>query len=150
MGTNYYLKYPDVVESECHCCGNKVDKQKTRHIGKSSGGWYFSLHVQPEDGLHNFEDWLREIISTTQVGGFVEDEYCGVVELHRLIDIVTARSGLNQRPIYPNMFYASEQEMLSRNNAEYGLNGLLKHIADGKHCIGHGNGTVSHIIGEFC
>ena len=40
MGTNYYLS-----SKPCSCCGRK-DSQ--RHIGKSSAGWVFALHVYPD------------------------------------------------------------------------------------------------------
>lgn len=48
MGTNYYY-YQDV----CPHCG-KPDKKL--HIGKSSGGWYFSLHIIPEEKIFNLKD----------------------------------------------------------------------------------------------
>jgi len=107
------------------------------------------LHVQPEDGLHGFEDWLYEISSVMQSGGAIEDEYGTFIEYHEIVNIMLNRKSSGWKTTYPNVFYDSESEMLSRNNAERGINGLLKHIADGRHCVGHGDGTVSYIIGEF-
>jgi len=48
MGTNYYL-----VKNErppCPCC-ERTYVQERLHIGKSSGGWCFALHVIPEMGM---------------------------------------------------------------------------------------------------
>ena len=42
MGTNYYFEDSSEV---CECCGRGAE---SLHIGKSSGGWCFSLHVMPE------------------------------------------------------------------------------------------------------
>jgi len=62
MGTNYYAQ-----QDSCRHCGrcNKYDRY---HIGKSSGGWNFSLHVKgpqehaanhelPEGKFSCLEDW---------------------------------------------------------------------------------------------
>ena len=44
MGTNYYLH----KKPPCEACGHEP---APLHIGKSSGGWCFSLHVIPEIAL---------------------------------------------------------------------------------------------------
>lgn len=143
MGTNYYLEYPE-------CANDDVNsKMETRHIGKSSGGWYFSLHVYPSEGIHTFDDWLDEISSVLFRGGEIKNEYGDRIEFHEITDVVLNRKSFKTTSTYPNMFYRSEREMLASNHAERGINGLLKHVADGRHCIGHGDGTVSHIVGDF-
>ena len=48
MGTNYYLT------EDCECCGRAFPDL---HIGKSSGGWCFSLHVIPSEGLNSLDEW---------------------------------------------------------------------------------------------
>lgn len=50
MGTNYYLH----TKPDCECCGRGFEPL---HIGKSSGGWCFSLHVMPEDNINTLDDW---------------------------------------------------------------------------------------------
>jgi len=52
MGTNYYL-YP---ASPCKACGRSYE---AKHIGKSSAGWCFLLHVIPEEGINDLEDWKK-------------------------------------------------------------------------------------------
>ncbi len=50
MGTNYYLH----EKPDCECCGRPFE---ALHIGKSSSGWCFSLHVMPEDMINTLDDW---------------------------------------------------------------------------------------------
>jgi hypothetical protein len=52
MGTNYYF-HPS-GDRDCPHCGQRTEN---RHIGKSSAGWAFSLHVYPNDGITSLEDW---------------------------------------------------------------------------------------------
>lgn len=55
MGTNYYLKEPDT--NVCDCCRHS-DPGRELHIGKSSAGWVFSLHIYPELGINDLENWV--------------------------------------------------------------------------------------------
>jgi hypothetical protein len=114
MGTNYYLK-----SAECpHCKRTEPD----RHIGKSSIGWAFSLHVYPSEEINNLSDWL--ILFTTE-GVRIENEYGELVTTEEMQRIITARD-------------------------KYKCNGVLqRHDIDDHHCIGHGAGAWDHIIGEF-
>lgn len=50
MGTNYYAEY----QPPCPTCGRQ---DPPLHIGKSSAGWCFSLHVIPELGLNDWPEW---------------------------------------------------------------------------------------------
>lgn len=54
MGTNFYATKP--APPPCECCG-RGDPDDELHIGKSSGGWVFALHVIPERGLASLDDW---------------------------------------------------------------------------------------------
>ena len=56
MGMNYYCETGRMLEVECDC-GFKHMMPETLHIGKSSCGWMFSLHVIPEKGLECWRDW---------------------------------------------------------------------------------------------
>ena len=67
MGTNYYWTPAYEV---CECCGQPIGNHEPIHIGKSSLGWCFALHVHPEKGIHNLEDWEK-----MWSGGSIEDEY---------------------------------------------------------------------------
>lgn len=69
MGTNYYaiLKEPPAVP-----LGFSVNDRL--HVGKSSGGWAFALHVEPEKSGHpaTLEEW-RLLLSDPRIR--IEDEY---------------------------------------------------------------------------
>ncbi len=65
MGTNYYLK----TAAPCPTCGHE---QEPLHIGKSSGGWVFSLHVDPDAGLCDLPDWESR---WAKPGATITDEY---------------------------------------------------------------------------
>lgn len=115
MSTNYYLyKQPD-----CKCCGRPFDPL---HIGQSSNGWCFALHVMPEDNINTLDDWIA-LWSEPQ--SFIRDEYDKKVSTEDMMKIITDRSsnGLFPEP-------------------------RRRHI-DGGYCIGHGPGTWDYIVGEF-
>ena len=57
MGFNIYVKVPDGLYN-AHTRGESIAVTERRlHIGKSSGGWAFGLHVIPELGLNTWADW---------------------------------------------------------------------------------------------
>jgi hypothetical protein len=76
MGTNYYH-----VLDCCDKCGRGGEKI---HIGKSSGGWPFSVHIIPEDGLNNWQDW----VSRLENGASIIDEYDRKISLTELDELV--------------------------------------------------------------
>lgn len=132
MGTNYYL----YDEPPCKECGRPYEP---KHIGKSSAGWCFSLHVIPEEGINDLNDWQK---LWGQEGVVIEDEYGRIVSVHEMQSEIRAR-GISDTPSHEG------KRWLAENSAENGPNGLVRHRIDGKHCIGHGNGTWDLIIGEF-
>ena len=81
MGTNYYLH----SKPDCECCGRPFEPL---HIGKSSGGWCFSLHVMPEDGINTLDDW-RALWSVP--GSFIRNEYGAKVPLADMESVITQR-----------------------------------------------------------
>lgn len=140
MGTNYYLR-----EKACECCGQYG---KEVHIGKSSAGWCFSLHIWKGNNDWHFEDAGFETPTTfdhwkvmlNNPNCVIVDEYERLVSKEDMIDIITNRS-------WPERDY--EPGYLARNQAEQGPNGLLRSKVDNHHCLGHGEGTYDYIYGEF-
>lgn len=79
MGMNYYLHI-----DRCEHCGRGAERI---HIGKSSVGWAFALHVVPTHGLLTLSDWERmfladacsirnedgEIVSAADMVGIITD-----------------------------------------------------------------------------
>jgi len=111
------------------------------HIGKSSGGWCFALHVYPGElvggwKIHTLSDWLLAIQrdNTREV----VNEYGAVIDYEALGDIILNRSWER-----PNPDFDSE-----RNHAVPGPNGLVRHRLDG-FCISHGDGTYDLMVGDF-
>lgn len=145
MGTNYYY-----VSNRNHCdaCG-RTDKERL-HIGKSSGGWCFALHVIPERGLTSLFDWqklfrLDELDKNCTAR--IVDEYGSILSIDELEDVITNRKGEQTQTPYG---YESWGDFYRDNHAEPGPNGLVRaKILEG-HCIGHGDGTWDLIEGEFC
>lgn len=141
MGTNYYLHETPA----CPHCGRTYEPL---HIGKSSGGWCFSLHVIPERGLVTLEAW-QDLWSK---GGHIKNEYGHDVTPDQMTEIIIDRGyerGEGNR--WWNPANGDESSFHRRNDSERGPNGLLRHQIDpsGRHCIGHGEGTWDYITGEF-
>jgi len=130
MGTNYYW-YP---KPPCPHCGREYDEI---HIGKSSGGWCFSLHVIPEEGIDSLADWQDK---WKGIESFIKDEYGQEVGKNQMTAIITERS------CGPSKV---DQQWYDDNCAEPGPNGLARHRIDGRYCIGHGEGTWDYLVGEF-
>ena len=109
------------------------------HIGKSSMGWCFSLHVVPELGINNIEDWIRMFIEPDRI---IINEYQEIIPFDKMMGVITARS----RPD-PCTWDA---ERLVRNYAELGPGNLIRHRIDPENgCVGHGEGMWDYITGDF-
>lgn len=143
MGTNYYLHLKG-----CDHCGHTPEPL---HIGKSSGGWCFSLHVDEEKGLTGLSEWIGRFHGPDVEA--IKDEYGRVVSEPELLATICERSW---RPRTDTVFdndkpfgYSSWEEFHQRNHSEPGPNNLMRHKLDGSHCVGHGDGTWDLIAGEF-
>ena len=135
MGTNYYAVSP---ENTCEHCG-RYDTQDRQHIGKSSAGWCFSLHVIPELSLNSLEDWQKHLKQRHIV---IEDEYGSILSYEELMKKITER----RRPDDGQTRWSDVD--FRRNEAEPGPGNLARHSL-GAHCIGHGDGTWDLITGDF-
>jgi len=147
MGTNYYFDY-----NTCVHCGRA---EKTLHIGKSSMGWCFSLHVIPDMNLNNFKDW-QQTLSSPLIPGRIHDEYGKDIMVAEMLLVITDRDGkvgVGDPPSFggPPLFegYSSWEDFHEKNQSLQGPRGLSRHKIDGRHCIGHGEGTWDLIAGEF-
>ncbi len=141
MGTNYYLtEKPNVIGAL------SGELTKERHIGKSSGGWCFSLHVYPDEGIHTVRDWYKLLRRNKNQ---IYDEYERDVTIDELMAVITDRSWGKREPGYVPSGYRSLDHFYQSNHAMPGPNNLLRHIIEPGHCIGHGGGTFDYIIGDF-
>jgi hypothetical protein len=135
MGTNYYL-----VTDACPTCGHG----KRQHIGKSSGGWCFSLATHPDDGINDLPDWLARFAD-----GEIRNEYGETVSTDEMIGIITRRKWPARSwdgPWQPH--YVDEAEFHQRNHSLRGPDGLARHQL-GRHCVKHGEGTWDCMVGVF-
>lgn len=78
MGTNYYMRVD--------CCDKCGRGSENIHIGKSSMGWPFAVHIIPEEGINSWGDWLKKLN-----GQRIYDEYGTEVSLETLDEIVKAK-----------------------------------------------------------
>ena len=137
MGTNFYVRF-----EPCKTCGRSDEEY---HIGKSSGGWCFTLHVEPDENINTLED-VKKIWEKS--GSKIYDEYGGEISSEKMMEIITDRKW-KRKKFMPDGWYKSEEEFYEKNHAVKGPNGLVRHKIDGDHCIGHGEGTWDYITGEF-
>jgi hypothetical protein len=157
MGTNYYF-YPrnspldasirileQNNENNIHSTALEMLREAMRlHIGKSSGGWCFALHVT--DGIRSLEDWKAKFSE----GGVIRDEYDRDYTPEEMLRVITVRSRPDslEFSVQQDPYYKSLQDFLDKNHAEIGPNNLLRSQI-GHNCIGHGDGTWDLIKGEF-
>ena len=135
MSTNYYLR-ENLFGRICRI-GFKA--KPDLHIGLSAAGWCFQLHVIPELGIRDLEDWVKLWY------GFIysiEDEYGRPVYPYEMVHIIAGRHGGKDHPGFT-------QEWFQRNYAVSGPNNLARAKVDGFYCVGHGSGTWDLIAGDF-
>jgi hypothetical protein len=130
VGTNYYLE-----RDICPHCSRSDEKL---HIGKSSAGWCFSLHVDSDEGINSLADW-QALWSAPDAR--IVDEYGRETSPDEMLSTITERA-------WPKRDQEHSPEFLRSNHAEPGPNNLLRHQI-GRHCVGHGDGTYDLIPGEF-
>lgn len=135
MGTNYYVQ-----PKPCECCGRTGEQV---HIGKSSSGWVFGLHVIPELGLNDLANW-----ETYWQDKQIVNEYGEVIEPSKMHSIIAERAREGRREANP-WGYSSWEQFHQQNHSVDGPNNLIRSRIDGGHCIGHGAGTWDLIVGEF-
>lgn len=124
MGTNYYLE----PEPPCATCGRGYDRL---HIGKSSAGWVFALHVIPEEGINDLIDWIARWLKP---GAVIRDEYGTEIAPGEMLNRIVARTC---NPDGARWLHATK-----------GPRGLAR-AQIGHNVIGHGAGTWDLHTGEF-
>ena len=137
MSTNYYAS---IEKDKCAHCGRSDNSQKV-HIGKSSSGWCFALHVIPELELISLEAWEKYLRGDDV---WITNECDELITVDGMIEIIKERSWTvdGNEKVHP-------KKWLKQNHAVPGPHGLARHEIDDTHCIGHGEGTWDLITGEF-
>lgn len=141
MGTNYYW----YGKKDCKCCGRN---DEGIHIGKSSYGWCFSLHMDDELKIHDLKDWVK-----VWEKGIIKSEYNEKITPKKMFKIITQRKSDSdfKKPMPDSYFYLGKSwdDFFRENNAQPGPNGLLRHQISA-HCHNHGDGTWDLCNGDFC
>jgi hypothetical protein len=151
MGMNYYLR---PSRNPLHWGGNPFPFQPGEdhlHIGKSSMGWCFALHVLPDRGINSLESWKPWLKRHR-----IQDEYERRVSYRHMMAIITDRSHRDFNddlhalinPPWDNRRHHTP-EQLAANHAQEGPRGLLRRLVDGTHCVGNGQGTWDLMTGDF-
>ena len=138
VGTNYYLK-----KNPCPHCGRAEEEV---HIGKSSGGWCFALHVYPEDGINDMADWLPLLTSDKNS---IRDEYGQDIHSGEMLCIIRERETSEAKFESKPYGYDSWTDFHVKNHSFAGPRGLLRHKVERGHCIKNGEGTWDCIVGDF-
>ena len=113
MGINYYF----YIRPKCPTCYRPFEPM---HMGKSSAGWCFSLHIYPDLGIKDLSDWV-DFIGKYDLG-YIEDEYGNTRTLEYFLNIVREREWKGGPP--------------------------MRHDVD-RFCVGHGKGTWDLFEREF-
>lgn len=140
MGTNYYW-----IKDACPHCGRS---DEPLHIGKSSGGWCFSLHVIPDEGINGLEDWQKKWAEPNTI---IENEYNEKLSPAAMLAVIVNRGHDEPYDWEAKHWYSgdnSESSFHASNGSERGPRGMLRHKL-GRFCIGHGEGTWDLCPGEF-
>lgn len=87
MGTNFYQ-----VKDCCDKCGRGSEYI---HIGKSSAGWPFHVHIIPSQGINSWADWKNLLKKT---GDAIEDEYGEKITLEELNRRVLLKRKVKNEP----------------------------------------------------
>lgn len=140
MGTNYYL----YDRPPCSACGREYDRI---HIGKSSAGWVFSLHVIPEQGINGLDDWKHR---WARDGAYIEDEYGHRVSPSEMEAVILLRQWKpweEARKKVPSG-YSSWADFHMQNHSQEGDFGLLRGAARSRYRE-YGGPTYDLVEGEF-
>ena len=132
MGTNYYWE-----QEPCECCG----RSDRIHIGKSSRGWCFSLHVYPNKEVESLADWIRIWINEP---GDIFNQYGETLSVEQMLCVIMDRH--MEQPVQ------WQEREYRRQHAYAGPNNLLRHEIENRGsagCLGPGPGTWDLMFGDY-
>ena len=129
MGCNYYVQ---TRKPKTYSSCNHTEEEEMFHIGKSSYGWVFSLHVTDKIGTW---DKMQEFIYDKQI----VDEYDRPIGFLEFKEIVLGRARDEEKV----ELFGSKDCFF--DNETY----LMRHVADGIHCVFNHHLTLDYIRGDF-
>lgn len=128
MAVNYYAvkgDWPSAGEFESLKMGYS-GRPAMIHVGKSSGGWNFLLHVYPEQDIKTLSDWKALAERLIADGWRFESEDRKEISADALWRVV-------ERADY------RDSDLMHMRRSKPSPN----------YCIGHGEGYYDYIIGDF-
>lgn len=130
MGTNYYY-----FREICQHCRRGDDPI---HIGKSSMGWAFGLHIDQFEGINCLDDWEQRF---RVPGSVIKDEYGSEITVEEMMETILNRARDEK------IGWTAQDYRMNHAVPDY-KNNLIRHKI-GRHCISHGEGTYDLMTGEF-
>ena len=130
MGTNYYSVKRGMEKLDSESFWGARGNEDILHIGKSSGGWCFSLHIIPELNIHDLPGWVPYLLDPDRL---IVDEYREVLTYEEMIAKITDRRS--------NRTCTWDKEMYDKNYAEPGPNNLVRHSMS-RGCVRQGEGKI--------
>lgn len=132
MGTNYFVKTGNKKKVVCeYGCEHIIDEQL--HIGKSSYGWKFCLHIMPEKNINELKDWINILKN-----GKITNEYGEEVSFDKMMDII-------KNPPIPNDLEEVYKEISPFGDMRIDGDNRLYYYKD---TLGKDGGYVI-VVGEF-
>ena len=137
MGTSYYWR--EECREVCNKCGHEKEAGfAERHIGKSSGGWTFALHVYPDEGINTLEDWIRIWYIKK---GHIRDNYGDTISRICMLQNIMGRGYESHN--------RSTSEWYIQNQARRGPKGLSQRVGIWVVGYGENEGTWDYCVGDF-
>lgn len=158
---NFYLQLePGELSPEFNHLKEFRNDYPHLHIGKSSCGWCFTMHIIPELDINTWDDWQEYIMNH---GIRICDEDDGDITMEELKDRVENRShdrpigkpdDIFEKPAIAEKFdlyrgITTWGDFYRQNSAEPGPNNLLRHKIESGICVAHGEGTWDYCEGSF-
>ena len=135
MGTNYYAKTGKKITVTCDCGFEHLIDEEL-HIGKKSCGWKFTLHVIPEQGINELEDW-RPVLKSSEI----YDEYDRSVSYDEMIKIIVGNyvnQGKKPYVKYNNSSLYSDYDAMYDPNDDLMFVRMNKTGTEGSYCLMEG------------
>lgn len=176
MSTNYYLYKKPLLSRARELVGlrgrnevirrwlrdrgiSSVHPMHGKHIGESSGGWCFRLHVSTPNTLGS-ESWSQDPFSyildlwdwlpwLKDSAFYIANEYGDEISVDEMTKIIQERQFVPGPAMCEEMTREGIARFYATRGGVRGPGYLCRHKIDGHYCIGHGAGTWDLIIGEF-
>lgn len=106
MGTNFYW----YAKEKCNHCDREYDPI---HIGKSTYGWVFSLHITNE--IKSLDDWKAKWQTP---GSYIKNSYGDIISIEEMLNIIE-----NRKPAVGNKLlrhnFETDSQLVNRGSGTW-------------------------------